>query len=148
MNLQEILTSSGGALVILMTLVQIAPIKINPWSVVGRWIGKVINKEVMDKLGTIEENQANTREALDDHIRMDDERNADLHRVQILRFNRELLHNSLPHTQEDFIEALAEIDFYERYCREHQDYENNRAVLAIQNIKRVYKEKLENHDFS
>lgn len=80
-------------------------------------------------------------------IRIDDERNADAHRVQILRFNRELLQDNIPHTQEDFIEALSKIDFYECYCREHPEYENNLAVLAIQNIERVYSEKLEKHDF-
>lgn len=87
------------------------------------------------------------QERLDGHIRIDDERNTDAHRVQILRFNRELLRPDLPHTQEDFIEILSEIDFYERYCREHPEYENNRAALAIQNIERVYSEKLEKHDF-
>lgn len=35
----------------------------------------------------------------------------------------------------------------ERYCKEHPEYENNRAVLAIQNIERVYSERLEKHDF-
>ncbi len=65
----------------------------------------------------------------------------------ILRFNRELLQDNIPHTQEDFIETLSEIDFYERYCKEHPEYENNRAVLAIQNIERVYSEMLEKHNF-
>ena len=148
MSIQEILTSSGGALVVLMTLVQIAPIKINPWSAIGRVIGKVLNKEVMDELKTIKKTQAETRETLDGHIRMDDERNADLHRVYILRFNRELLRENIPHTLEDFVEVLSEIDFYEQYCEEHPEYENNRAVLAIQNIKRTYSERLEKHDFS
>ena len=65
----------------------------------------------------------------------------------ILSFNRELLQDNIPHTQEDFIETLSEIDFYERYCKEHPEYENNRAVLAIQNIERVYSEMLEKHNF-
>lgn len=147
MTAQEILASSGGAMVILMTLVQVAPIKVNPWSAIMRVIGKALNKEVMDELGTIKKTQAETREALDDHIRIDDERNADLHRVYILRFNRELL-RGIPHTREDFVEVLSEIDFYEHYCKEHPEYENNRAVLAIQNIKHTYSEKLENHDFA
>lgn len=148
MSIQEILASSGGALVILMTLVQIAPIKVNPWSVLGRTLGKALNGDVIEKLDKMEAAQAETRARLDEHIHADDERNADMHRVQILRFNRELLQDNIPHTQEDFIEALSEIDFYERYCREHPEYENNRAVLAIQNIERVYSEKLEKHDFS
>lgn len=159
MSIQEILAGSAGIIGVLMTIVQVSPIEINPWSFIGEVVGKVLNGAVMEKLEKIEKdqaeklekiekNQAKTRKVLDDHIRMDDERNADLHRVQILRFNRELLQDDTPHTQEDFIEALSEIDFYERYCREHKDYENNRAVLAIQNIKQVYKEKLKNHSFN
>lgn len=140
MSIQEILTGSGCILIALMTLVQITPIKINPWSAIGRAIGRVLNGDVMAKLNEVQKR-------LDKHIHIDDERNADMHRVQILRFNRELLQDNIPHTQEDFIEALSEIDFYERYCREHPEYENNRAVLAIQNIERTYSEKLEKHDF-
>ena len=99
MSIQEILASSGGALVILMTLVQIAPIKVNPWSAIGKMIGKALNGDVIAKLNEVQGR-------LDEHIRIDDERNADAHRVQILRFNRELLQDNIPHTQEDFIEAL------------------------------------------
>ena len=148
MSIQDILTSSGGVLVILMTLVQVSPIKINPWSAIGRMIGKVVNKDVIEKLEKMGEFQKDTRAQLDEHIRLDDERNADLHRVYILRFNREILRENIPHTREDFVEVLSEIDFYERYCKEHPEYENNRAVMAIQNIKRTYSEKLENHDFA
>lgn len=146
MSLQEILTTSGGALVVLMTLVQIAPIKVNPWSAVGRIVGKVINKEVMEQLQTMTKKQAETQKTLDDHIRMDDERNADMHRAYILRFNTELLRN-IKHTEEDFNEVLYNIDCYELYCKEHPEYQNNRAVHAIRNINRVYDECMEKHDF-
>lgn len=51
MNLQEIMVG-GGCLVILMTLVQVTPLKINPWSAIGkalvaigRSLGKVLNGE-------------------------------------------------------------------------------------------------------
>ena len=120
MSIQEIMVSGGGFLLIMMTLVQIAPLKINPWSAIGSLIGKAINGDVMKKLDEMEKAQAETKANLDEHIRVDDERNADAHRVQILRFNRELL-QGLPHTQEDFIEALHEIDFYEHYCRMHEE---------------------------
>ena len=161
MSIQEIMVSGGGFLLIMMTLVQIAPLKINPWSAIGSLIGKAINGDVMKKLDEMEKAQAETKANLDEHIRVDDERNADAHRVQILRFNRELnadahrvqilrfnreLLQGLPHTQEDFIEALHEIDFYEHYCRMHEEYENNRAVLAIENIKRAYMEWQKNQE--
>jgi len=153
MSIQEILVNGGGALVILMTLVQIAPIKVNPWSAVGKmfWnagraVGKVLNGDVIEKLDKMEAVQAETRERLDTHIRVDDERNADLHRARILQFNTELLRDS-KHTEEDFNEILYNIDCYERYCEDHPDYQNNRAVHAIKNIERVYDERMEKHDF-
>ena len=132
MSIQEILAGGGGVLVVAMTLVQIAPVKVNPWSWLATAIGRAINAEVIKKL--------------DDHITMDDRRTADGHRARILHFNNELLRD-IGHTQEEFFEVLAEIDAYEEYCREHPEYPNNRAVLAIENIREVYKERLKKHDF-
>ena len=54
MSIQEILASSGGALVILITLVQIAPIKVNPWSAIGKMIGKALNGDVIAKLNEVQ----------------------------------------------------------------------------------------------
>lgn len=132
MKIQEIFTGGGSLLLILMTLVQIAPIKITPWSWLAKTIGRAINAEVINKL--------------DAHITMDDRRTADGHRARILHFNNELLRN-IGHTQEEFFEVLSEIDAYEEYCRDHPEYPNNRAVLAIENIREVYKERLKKRDF-
>ena len=132
MSIQEILAGGGGVLVVAMTLVQIAPVKVNPWSWLATAIGRAINAEVIKKL--------------DDHITMDDRRTADGHRARILHFNNELLRD-INHTKEEFTEVLAEIDAYEEYCREHPEYPNNRAVLAIENIREVYKERQRKHDF-
>ena len=146
MDFQEILLGGSGALFIVLALIQISPLKINPWSAIGRVIGQALNKDVMDELKTIKKAQAETRQTLDDHIRMDDERNADLHRTYILRFNTELL-RGIKHTEEDFNEILYNIDCYELYCEEHPKYQNNRAVHAIRHIKKVYDEHLENGTF-
>ena len=145
MTLKDIFLSGSGALVVILMLIQITPIKVDPFGALARWIGRALNGDVLKKLDKMESAQAETRERLDEHIRIDNERNADTHRAQILRFNRELLQEA-PHTQEDFIEALSEIDFYEHYCKSHPEYENNRAVLAIENIKRAYMEWLEKHE--
>ena len=130
-----------------MTLVQITPIKINPWSWVARAIGRAINGDVLKKLEHVEQTEAETQRKLDAHIALDDERNADDHRTLILQFNRELLRN-VPHTLEDFIEILTVIDQYKKYCDDHKDYPNSRAVHAIANIERVYDRRLEKHDFA
>ena len=139
MNIHEWIIGGGGLLAVLLTLVQIMPLKINPWSAIAKAVGRAVNADVLRELDTV------TRK-LDTHIRVDDERNADSYRTRILQFNNELL-REIMHTREDFIEILAVIDDYERYCREHKEYKNNRAVCAIENIKRVYMERLQKHDF-
>lgn len=146
MTIEEMLAGGGGLLLVAMTLIQIAPIKVNPWSALARALGKAINKDVLDGLAEVKADQKEARRILDDHIRVDDTRNADAHRARILQFNNELLRD-IPHTREDFIEILEEIDFYERFCEEHKDYKNNRCTHAIANIGRVYDDRLRKHDF-
>lgn len=146
MSIQEIFMGGGVSLLVLMTLVELTPIKINPWSAIARAIGRAINADVLKELEAVKESQEETKDALAKHIRVDDERDADRHRERILQFNNELLRD-IPHTREDFIEILAEIDMYERYCHDHPDYPNSRAVHAIANIERVYDDRLKKHDF-
>lgn len=146
MSILELFASGSGLLFLALSLVEIAPIKVNPWSAIARALGSVINRDVIARLDDISRVQKDTQRRLDDHIRLDDERDADMHRAKILRFNNELLRD-IPHTREEFIEILAEIDGYEAFCRAHPDYQNNRAVHAVANIKRVYAERLEKRDF-
>ena len=68
----EVLTG-GGIVLVAMTLIQISPIKLDPWSAIARAVGRAINKDVIDKLDE-------TREILDAHIKMDGARTADTHR--------------------------------------------------------------------
>lgn len=53
----EVLTG-GGIVLVAMTLIQISPIKLDPWSAIARAVGRAINKDVIDKLDE-------TREILD-----------------------------------------------------------------------------------
>lgn len=139
MSLQQILYTTGGGVLLLLTLIQIAPIKVDPWTAIFRAIGRAFNAEMLKELRDV-------RSKLDEHIKTDDERNADEHRARILRFNNELI-REIPHTKEEFVDVLADIDYYEAYCRDHPDYKNNRAVHAIANIGRSYDERLKKHDF-
>ena len=143
---RDIFLGGGAGLVAILSLVEIAPVKINPWRAVARAIGRAINGEVLESVEDVKRAQRDTRKALDEHIRSDDERNADTLRMRILHFNNELLRGDR-HTREDFIEILAVIDAYEQYCKNHPNYRNNRASHAIANIWRVYDERLKLRDF-
>ena len=82
MTISDLLSGGGavGGILVLLALVEISPIKINPWTAIGKAIGRAINGDVIEKLEA-------TRKTLDDHIKTDDARNADMHRAAILRFN-------------------------------------------------------------
>ena len=146
MSIAELLASGSGALFLLISLVELSPIKVNPWSAVARWVGRIVNRDVLAVLDEIRSAQIDTQQRLDDHIKADNERTADMHRAKRLAYNNELLRD-IPQTKEEFTEILAEIDGYEAFCRENPDYQNNRATHAIANIGRVYDERLQRHDF-
>lgn len=153
MTLKEILMGGSGVLVIILTLVQFSPIKIDPWSAIRRgigrllkWIGRTLNSDVLSKLDELEEGQIETKKQLAEHIQLDGERDANARRRNILNFDAELVRGE-NYTHEYFVDLLADIDEYEQYCEDHPGYKNNRAVLAIANIKRVYAENERNNSF-
>ena len=47
MTAAEVLTG-GGIILVAMTLIPIAPSKLDPWSAVARAIGRAINKDVIE----------------------------------------------------------------------------------------------------
>lgn len=138
-TIQGIVLGSSGLLIVILSLIEVSKIKINPWSALAKGIGRAINAEIITKLESLQ-NQ------LDSQIQRYEMRNANECRTRILHFDNEILRD-IPHTKEEFIEVLTEIDGYEAYCREHPQYKNNRAVHAIANINDVYNERLKKHDF-
>lgn len=137
--IKQILLGGGGALLIVMTLVQITPIKFNPWSWLGKCIGRAINGEVLDKVDELGQELA-------DHKAKSEERHATLCRAHILRFGDEVLHG-IPHSKEGYDSILLDIDSYEEYCEQHPCYKNNVALATIAHIKKMYQKHLEEDSF-
>ena len=137
--IKETFLYGGGALVILMTLIQVTPIKINPWSWFGRCIGRAINGEVLDKVETLTQDVKKNKAD-------DDEQWASLSRTHILRFGDEIRHGVI-HSKEHFDQVLLDIKKYERYCDDHKDYENDVAHATIDLIRKKYQKCLEENKF-
>jgi len=138
--MQSILSIEGAAVIVaLLSLIQISPLNINPWSWLGRAVGREINGEVIEKVGCLE------KEVKCLHGEVEEDR-AVTARVRILRFNDELLRNQ-KHSKDMFDSCLADIDMYEKYCEKHPAFRNNMTVMAVGNIKRCYQNCLEQHDF-
>lgn len=75
-----------------------------------------------------------------------DRNQAETYRTRILRFNGEIK-RGVHHDEEEFNDCLSAIDGYEKFCKDHTDYPNNKAILAIENIKEVYKNTYRNNNF-
>ena len=131
----------------LLSLVEIAPIKINPWSKLLRWAGRSLNAEVLAKVNTLEQD---LREVKAEQIAMqeiEDERNAKAARSRVLRFGDELT-NGLEPSKEHFDDILEDMSDYEHYCLHHKDFKNDKMGVTSQYIKDTYKEYLKEHKFS
>jgi hypothetical protein len=46
-----------------------------------------------------------------------------------------------------FDDILSDISDYDRYCRMHPDFVNQKAVFAEQNVGKAYKKCMEDNDF-
>lgn len=139
MTLKEILLGGGGTLFVLLTLIQLAPIKINPWSAMAKAFGRAINSEVLEKVGRLESELQGVRSG------MAEEKVTNC-RARILRFGDECLHGER-HTKDHFDQTLRDIAAYERYCEDHPEFENNVTELTSDRIKEIYRRCLDSNDF-
>ena len=139
MTLLEIVTYGGGGFLVLMTLIQVTPIKINPWSWLGKTIGRAINGEVIEKVETLTIDVRNNKAD-------DDDKWATLSRSHILAFGDEI-RLGVDHSKERFDQILLDISTYEQYCDDHPKYHNDKAPVTIDLIKRTYPKCLEENKF-
>lgn len=123
----------------LSTVIEIAPIKINPWTMLARAIGRAINGELMEKVDNLEKKV----EKIDQDDQLQRAKDA---RTRVLRFGDELLHD-VRHTKEHFDDVLRDITYYEKYCDEHRNFENDQMHITAEHIKETYHKCLKEHSF-
>lgn len=117
--------------VALLTLLQIAPIKIDPWTWLFQRIGAAANGEILKKVDRL------TREF--ENFKMEvQERQAVEARSRITLFADELLQGER-HSKEAFEQVFSDITFYRRYCEKHRDFWNDITEASICSIKDTYK---------
>ena len=135
------------------TLIQVSPLKLNPWSLVGKLLRaawrafcRSLNADVLDEIKQLKEELSTTKTDLADHIHDADFEKATRWRAKIIGFSDELRIGTR-HSEEMFDEVLRTIDDYEKFCKLHDDYPNSKAVTAIQRVRESYAERLKNDDF-
>lgn len=120
-------------------MVEIVPVKINPWSWLAKRLGKAANGEVIAKVDSLSA-------ALDKHIADDEKRQAKGNREKILRFCDETLEGRR-HSREHFDQVLEDITEYRQYCANHPEFPNDKATLAIERVEQIYRNCMEENDF-
>ena len=121
------------------TLIQVSPIKINPWSWVFGLIRKFLIGTLEEKLDTI----SRKVDKLENQVEEDKARQA---RTHLLRFADEL-YEKKQHTQEYFLQILDDAKFYEEYVAAHKDFANGRTENACKIIRDTYNQCWQEHKF-
>lgn len=140
---------STGVVVLIVSsfLLELSKTKIRPWSWIIKKIGKIANEEVEQRLGVIESDIKSLKERNDRQDEKNAERDAVAARREILKFSDELRIGVVLHSKESFEQVLQDIDNYDRYCREHPDFKNNRTLSATKKIMTEYEHREATNDF-
>ena len=153
MTLQEIaiqwLNSDKFWVVILcitLTLVEITPIKISPWSWIAKKIGSAFNGEIMNEISHLKQEVKSVKNDVSDIREEAKEREATNRRSRILEFGDEILHG-VNYSKEHFDSIMMDISEYEYYCDEHPHYMNNVTKATIKHIKHMYDIHLQDDSF-
>lgn len=143
MEISDVFAKIAAGIVIAASIIQITPIKVNPWDWLFKHIGKIANEDLMTELEKTNKNVENIRQSLDDTKAQIAADKAESWRTQILRFGDEVTFDACPHTPEMWDNIMAVITDYNNYCREHPDFPNMRTVETSKFIvSRYNKERL------
>ena len=149
MGAKEILDNVGVLVLTVIFgsgLIQIAPIKINPWSWLIQRVGREAGKELYEKLESLEEKVDDLDERVKAHEGQREEQENVGRRRRILRFADECRKNE-KHSLEHFNEILDDISQYKKYCDWHPNFKNDKCAISVEFVEKAYKHCVETDDF-
>lgn len=146
--LQWIANHPLTGLIVFTGLIQISPIKIDPWSALFKWISKAITGDACSKIdGVIE--KVNKIDGLIDKIESIEgnitANEKDRIRWEILDFANSC-RNNRKHTRDEFQHIVALNDKYRQLLKSTNDT-NGVFETEYEYIKKLYAERLEKNDF-
>ena len=142
-SIKELLGACGSAnlltiVIFLSIFIEIVPIKINPISSFFKWIGKVTNKDVNEKLNNMSIKLEDVSNRID-KIEINDMRTA------ILDFANSCM-NERRHTKEEFEHVIDLKNNYDSII-EKKGLKNGRVDLAFKYISELYVKCLNENSF-
>ena len=141
-NIPEMTGTTGlivTLIVILMTIIQIAPIKINPWDFLLGWIGDRLNSHIIKKVDSLDAK-------LTEHVEESRDSSIKRKRTRILQFVEDGM-SGKRYTKEAFDFMITECDEYEEYIKKCGK-KNGVIEASIKEIRRRYFDHIHNNDFA
>lgn len=132
-------------LVGLSALIQITPIKINPWTTLFKWIGNKVNEDLRKEVGGVNKKLDSLSKDVDDLSRQRKEDEKDRIRWEILDFANSC-RNGRRHTKDEYLHIIELNDKYKKLLKETGD-KNGVFEVEYEYIKQLYKERQEKNDF-
>ena len=149
MTMQQILEWCGqniiAVLVGLSALIQITPIKINPWTALFKWIGDKVNEDLRNQVGNLNEKINSLSQDIDTLGKQRKEDEKDRIRWEILDFANSC-RNGRRHTKDEYLHIIELNDKYKKLLKETND-KNGVFEVEYDYIKELYKERQEKNDF-
>ena len=143
MNEQQILDWIGQHIVhiilVLSVFIQIAPVKINPWTSLIKWIGKVLTYNINEKLIKMETNLNILSTSVDENQK-------DRIRWEVLDFSNSCKQGKR-HSKDQFQHIITLNDKYKKLLKRTED-KNGVFDAEYAYIQRIYKKLQETNDFN
>ena len=142
MTQQDVWTWISNNLVQLILIcsvfIQISPLKIDPWSKVLKWVGKIMNADLEKKIEDF-------TETITDLEKTVDENEKDRIRWEVLDFANSC-RNNRRHTKDEFEHIVTLNKKYKRLLKKTDDT-NGVFDVEYEYIKELYAERLRKNDF-
>ena len=116
-------------IIIAMSLVQVAPVRLNPWDKILNWFGRTINGKLQEQMDALQ------KQVSDLWINS--------HRQSILTFAREC-RADIDHDAEEWNHILSVADEYETYC-EKNTVSNGVVKADTRYVRELYQELSRQH---
>lgn len=143
-----IIQSLGWLSLGIITVVEkFAPKDKKPWTAILTFIGKILTKEFAESQKVLMDRVEVLSDEIEAVAESVEEIRAIAAKVRILRFSDEII-GKQAHSRESFVQIFADIDTYDRYCRNHLDFKNHNTVSATKLITDAYDERSKIGDFS
>lgn len=134
MSLNEIISKLNAGyltagVVLLLSLIQISPLKLNPWDKLLGWLGRKVNGATEKRLAAVE------KQILDMWVNS--------HRQCILTFAREA-RAGIEHSSDEWTNVLNVAEEYEKHVRE-KEITNGIVTQDTEYIRNLYQEMSRDH---